>query len=1786
MKRTSRGLLIFMLIILLLVPTAAQTSSIMTIQPDKGTVTSDRDGRWPDWYPSLNKFFEFGVHKGIEQLKNVPEKEYIQIEFNLEFPGCKIKITPKMCWKEESDHIRYEISLDADWYDPKDDDKLIPEKELAGILAFEHEFHATLSFELAILWFWEDNRFSIPDFEFSGGIYYLIRCNIAKLLLIRLIPFLGGAIYEWINEVAGDALEHLESTEASVGVNITGISTPEVDKVIFEPFARLEVSVPDEEIEFNMVELNAGLDFKGSIRHETYRNEAYVVERTEVSADLNLQFFINWRLLLLGGRNRWTFNVWHYHEIITDKRTELRDFEIANGNGICKQGDLVKLEATLVDSEGLGLFGHSVTFQYREMDGNWIDIDATTTDSNGYCFINWICDLPNDTYEIRAKYDGTIDYNACNTAGRSLVVELDLISIQILDLGFGTGEDYLVVRPEDDVHISTYVNEPGVGGVVGIPIDFFVSNDNRHSWTYVGTSTTGGWGYASVDWIVPPDLEGGNHYFRAAFPGDYTYDRAVSEGEIRLVVESVRITSPTDGATVGTSTPAFTLDISDGITYDRVAFRIDWDSYVNLPAGTTEWTSYSLSEGAHIVRVYLYQGMNVRGADYITITVDAYHPLVILNPQPNDYVQASFAVDWEWQGGEPYDKVELLIDGSIVYSYVYSQTVGVLVGNAGLHSLNLRAWLGETVETASVDFIVDRIRPSINIVSPLTGTEFGSHSVYVEWTASDDNELDRFDVLVDGALIETINSPAASSTTISIDSGAHTIEVFAYDASNLSSGASVDIRVKTAEPWVIITSPQEGAVLGTQTVDLYWEWWSTSSYNRFEIYIDAVYNMTVYNQSVKVRVDTGIHTISVRGYLIDESHHSDSVEIEIDPRVSLVGEWDTGVYVGDAPGLSYAPHRYHYACSLDFCGDSKSEVVVAWLEYNPGSDYIIHLKMYLMGGTELFHWTMISDESVWGEQERIDDIAIVELDGDQQDEMVVSTIYGVIAFNYFDSYPYYSVMWSHMNWGYIHTLDAQDIDNDGLDEIWSGGAALLLDNDGSIIWSYDTVSNDFHTWFSKDPTESKFAELDGDSDVEVLLSGWGNILAGNDDGSEYWIYDYCYDEYSTVGAAHYDVGNVDLDDLDEILIYNYGQYRLTLMDSNSSIIWDVSLQERIYDAVLMDLNNDDISEILLLLGDAGHVNNFTILDSLGDMIRTIRLENTYASPYARWKGIQVADIDNDPDLEIFIPNADRVRVISVDCVVELEADCVSTHWCPTSQFPVDFDGDGQYELGVWFTPPFMVFRITHDIESPIVEILNPLDATTVPSSFVISWTATDNREVIFSLVWVDTTLIANTTEYFAVTSLSEGLYTLLVQSYDARGNIGTDTVDIVVDTTPPSISIMSPVSGFNSSSREVTLAWDAIDYDHVLILLGGWELARTSSTQKTISLPPGHHNITCRAYDEAGNFADDWLLVTVDTTPPDVLILMPVGTLRIAENSTEVSWTIVEHGTGIAGIYLYVNELLIGEQNYSALVTGLVEGMNNITITCLDFAGNIGIGSLFLTVDLTIPEMTILNPSNPAYHNGELDVSVDCYDLSGIQKCQVTVDGVNTMFLGRTSIVDLSEVWTAKLNMSELNDGYHVFSFLVYDGVGHLGSISLSIETVFDTEDPVVLIISPENGFETMNNTVLLRWIATDNIGLDYCEIFFDSVLMAQTVNDSYELTLSEGSHIVSVRAIDLAGNSGVDEIGIVQISPTTTPSTITEPSTFLEIIEDLIQFLLSPLGLVSVAVIAILILTVRRRRG
>jgi hypothetical protein len=182
-----------------------------------------------------------------------------------------------------------------------------------------------------------------------------------------------------------------------------------------------------------------------------------------------------------------------------------------------------------------------------------------------------------------------------------------------------------------------------------------------------------------------------------------------------------------------------------------------------------------------------------------------------------------------------------------------------------------------------------------------------------------------------------------------------------------------------------------------------------------------------------------------------------------------------------------------------------------------------------------------------------------------------------------------------------------------------------------------------------------------------------------------------------------------------------------------------------------------------------------------------------------------------------------------------------------------------------------VNNLTPDTTPPSVGISSPANGSTVAGVVPVQGSATDNVGVVSIQLVVDGTPGATTSSSpfsfnWNSSLASNGNHTLTVKASDAAGNVGqaltTVNVSNQTDTTPPTVSITSPVDGQTlwSGTNVMVVAWDDVGVTQVSLYVDGVLYGTDSSAPYTFSfnakkLSKGTHALTAKARDAAGNSA-------------------------------------------------------------------------------------------------------------------------------------------------------------------------------------------------------------------------------------------------------------------------------------------------------------------------------------------
>ena len=326
-----------------------------------------------------------------------------------------------------------------------------------------------------------------------------------------------------------------------------------------------------------------------------------------------------------------------------------------------------------------------------------------------------------------------------------------------------------------------------------------------------------------------------------------------------------------------------------------------------------------------------------------------------------------------------------------------------------------------------------------------------------------------------------------------------------------------------------------------------------------------------------------------------------------------------------------------------------------------------------------------------------------------------------------------------------------------------------------------------------------------------------------------------------------------------------------------------------------------------------------------------------------------------------------------------------------------------------------------------------------------------------------------------------------------------------------------------------------------------------------VGLQSGTNVITVTARDAAGNAGTDILTVNYlapDTTAPVVTITGPTTGSSYATSSstvaisgtgsddvgvTAVTWSTDRGSSGTAS----------GTTNWSVSSVPLQSGTNVVTVMARDAAGNSSTDTLTVTytpADTSAPAITILGPTTSSTYATTSNV--------------VTLGGTSSDNMGVTAVTWANDrggsgFSSGTTNWSvpsvSLQSGSNVITMTAQDAAGNKGTAKLTVTyNVPDTTAPTVTITGPTSAdtYATTSSSFSIGGTASDNTSVTqvtWQNSLGGSGTASGTTSWSAAMTLQLGTNVITVTALDAAGNRSTDVLSVTYSAPA--PSSAPTPS-------------------------------------
>ncbi|UCC93143.1 MAG: hypothetical protein JSW25_00240, partial [Thermoplasmata archaeon] len=308
---------------------------------------------------------------------------------------------------------------------------------------------------------------------------------------------------------------------------------------------------------------------------------------------------------------------------------------------------------------------------------------------------------------------------------------------------------------------------------------------------------------------------------------------------------------------------------------------------------------------------------------------------------------------------------------------------------------------------------------------------------------------------------------------------------------------------------------------------------------------------------------------------------------------------------------------------------------------------------------------------------------------------------------------------------------------------------------------------------------------------------------------------------------------------------------------------------------------------------------------------------------------------------------------------------------------------------------------------------------------------------------------------FATTvSLANGAQTIKVKARDEVGNENLVNLQVTLDTLPPLIRLVSPeTSPFWSTEFEVEVVLEA-DEELASASVNGEEVdVDDGLITYTARLGSGPYEVNVRATDLAGNWAERQVVLRLDDVPPALNFVSPRQGQVV--NATAVPLVVVTSEPGCS-LFIDVDGTLVRVDTHEhdiGRLTGMMylppgEGERTVRMVLVDRAGNTVAEDLSIDIDTIIPSLSIRD-----IYDGK-KVTTEPWRIKGFTEPGVKVVWVND----RMATLSPNGEFTITL---ELDEGWHIITFVVIDRAGNTRHESFNIEALGEPSiDPPVTALA------------------------------------------------------------------------------------------------------------------------------
>jgi len=358
----------------------------------------------------------------------------------------------------------------------------------------------------------------------------------------------------------------------------------------------------------------------------------------------------------------------------------------------------------------------------------------------------------------------------------------------------------------------------------------------------------------SLDGIVWSNVTGSSEKELSLSDGSVTLylrttDKAGNENEttVSFMIDTtdpaISITSPVEGSYNKTGSVFLSWEGNDGpsgIAYYNVTLVRDvtWTNYSYIEPTTLNRT-FELADGIYTASVSAIDGAGNTATDQVGFIVDTTaSTLIITSPIP-EFVNTAFV---SWTGNDAIsgiDHYNISIDGETAIQVTADTSSYSFTGiSDGPHTVRITAVdRAGNIVFDEVTFTLDTVKPTLSIVSPMSGSFNNTGSMKIVWSGSDDRSgMMGYEVSIDGKTPITVSSAISTYLLTGLSDGKHNVIVTAIDKAGNKVECKATYTVSKVPPSIEV-SPLPVVYTNSTSLDI-------------TIYLRDAVNMTTANVTI------------------------------------------------------------------------------------------------------------------------------------------------------------------------------------------------------------------------------------------------------------------------------------------------------------------------------------------------------------------------------------------------------------------------------------------------------------------------------------------------------------------------------------------------------------------------------------------------------------------------------------------------------------------------------------------------------------------------------------------------------------------------------------------------------------------------------------------------------------------------------------------------------------------------------------------------------------------------